>query len=253
MLSRVLRGVRVLAWAVGPVVLLAAAPVMAKPPAVLVGVLPHVAHRIAAAQPLRIVAFGSSSTEGVGASSPALTYPARLQAFLRAALPVPVEVVNAGIGGQDADDMLRRLPSVVARHPDLVIWQTGSNDPLRGVPLDRFEQETRAGIAAFRAAGTDVMLMEPQYCAVLRDRAGAYSFRDRLREIATQMRVPLVRRYDLMRAWLAEGLLTRAQLLTGDGLHMGDGGYAYLADAVGRQIVDLAGLHPRSRYADTDR
>ena len=253
MFAPVLRGARLLAWAVGAVVLLLAAPVTAKPTVVLVATLPHVAQRIAAGLPLRIVAFGSSSTQGVGASSPAATYPARLLVFLRSALPVPVEVVNAGIGGQDADDMLRRVPAVTAHHPDLVIWQTGSNDPLRDVPLDRFEQETRAGIAAFRAAGSDVMLMEPQDCAALHARAGAYDYRDRLREIAGQMRVPLVRRYDLMQTWLAEGLLTRAQLLHGDGLHMGDGGYAYLADAVGRQIVSLAAPRTRPQYAGADR
>src|SRR5579871_5623313 len=81
---------------------------------------------------LTIIALGSSSTEGVGASSPAHTYPALLQKQLRAALPkVAVKVVNRGIGGQDVDDMMRRLPAIIGERPDLIIWQTGSNDPLR--------------------------------------------------------------------------------------------------------------------------
>ena len=98
--------------------------------------------------PLRIIAFGSSSTEGIGASSPAATYPSRLLAALTAALPAGQRVIvfNRGIGGEDADDMLRRLPAVIAERPDLIIWQTGSNDPLRAVPLDRFVQETMAGV-----------------------------------------------------------------------------------------------------------
>jgi hypothetical protein len=45
-------------------------------------VLPHVAARLAQHQPLSIIAFGSSSTEGVGASSPAHAYPAQLQVDL---------------------------------------------------------------------------------------------------------------------------------------------------------------------------
>ena len=45
--------------------------------------LPHVARQIAIGAPLKIVAFGSSSTQGVGASSPANAYPARLQSDLR--------------------------------------------------------------------------------------------------------------------------------------------------------------------------
>jgi acyl-CoA thioesterase-1 len=228
-------------------------PAVAKPVAVAVSPLPHVARTLAEALPLRIVAFGSSSTEGVGASSPAASYPARLQVWLRAALPVPVVVLNAGIGGQDADDMLRRIDRVLAGHPDLVIWQTGSNDPLRGVSLARFDAETRAGIAVIRATGADVMLMEPQDCKVLRARPGALAYRDDLRRIAAELRVPLVRRYDLMDAWLAEGLLTRAQLLYGDGLHMTDGGYARLAIAVGQQIVALLGRHAGVLDADGGR
>ena len=244
---------RAFAWAVAALVLLSATPVMAKPAGVFVAALPHVARRIAHALPLRIVAFGSSSTEGVGASSPAATYPSRLQALLRAALPVPVEVVNAGVGGEDADDMARRLSSVVAQHPDLVIWQTGSNDPLRDVPLDRFEWRTRDGVMALRAGGADVMLMEPQDCEVLRAHSGALAYRDALRRIAAGMQAPLVRRYDLMHAWLAEGLLTRAQMLYGDGLHMADGGYAQLAHAVAGQILALLGRHAGPRYADSGK
>ncbi len=232
------------------VLLLPAAPALAKPAAALVTGLPHVAQRVAQARPLRIVAFGSSSTEGVGASAPGATYPSRLQVFLHAALPVPVEVTNAGIGGEDADDMARRIPAVVALHPNLVIWQTGSNDPLRGVPLDRFVARTRDGIAAFRAAGIDVMLMEQQDCDVLRGHADALAYRDALRQLAAELHVPLVRRYDLMHEWIAEGLLTRAQMLYTDGLHMTDGGYAQLARAVGAQILHLLGpARPRMAQA----
>jgi hypothetical protein len=49
--------------------------------------LQQVMHRLAVHQLVRIVAFGSSSTEGIGASSPAATYPSRLQAALAAAWP----------------------------------------------------------------------------------------------------------------------------------------------------------------------
>ena len=230
-----------LGWAAALLLLVAAMPVMAKPATGLVAALPHVARRIAHALPLRIVAFGSSSTEGIGASSPAAAYPSRLQAFLHAVLPVPVEVVNAGIGGEDADDMSRRIPAVLAQRPDLVIWQTGSNDPLRDVPLERFARKTRQGIITLRSGGADVILMEPQDCEVLRVHPGAYAYRDALRDLATRMQVPLVRRYDLMHEWVADGVLTPSQMLYTDGLHMTDGGYAQLARAVGGQILGLLG------------
>jgi lysophospholipase L1-like esterase len=201
--------------------------------------LPHVADRLAAHQPVLIVAFGSSSTEGIGASSPAATYPSRLLVDLTANLPPRqrVIVLNQGIGGEDADDMARRLPAVIAQHPDLIIWQTGSNDPLRNVPLDRFVQETIAGVQAIRAAHIDVMLMGPQLCHTLDGKATTSAYRHALRAIGIGMGVPMIHRYDLMRSWLASGVLTRAQMLSPDGLHMADGGYAKLADAVALDIL----------------
>ena len=200
--------------------------------------LQHVIDRLATHQLVRIIAFGSSSTEGIGASSPAATYPSRLQAVLTAAWPSrqPVVVLNRGIGGEDADDMARRLPTVIAERPDLIIWQTGSNDPLRGVPLDRFEQETTAGIREIRAAHIDVMLLEPQLCRELDNKPVSVEYRDALRAIGEAMDVTVIRRYDLMRGWLANGVLTPAQMLSPDGLHMADGGYAKLADAIAEDI-----------------
>jgi lysophospholipase L1-like esterase len=205
--------------------------------------LPHVASVLARNAPLHIVAFGSSSTEGIGASSRAASYPSRLEATLQAALPgESVSVINHGIGGDDVDDMIRRLvPDIIDAHPDLVIWQTGTNDPLKHVPLDRFVAETRAGVAAMHRAGIDVVLMGPQYCAMLDGSTDAAAFRQAVRDLGDELHVPVIRRFSLMRRWLATGRLTRAQLLAPDGLHMADGGYAALAKAVAREILAAAG------------
>jgi acyl-CoA thioesterase-1 len=209
--------------------------------------LPHVAARLDHREPLTIVAFGSSSTEGVGASSPAHAYPARLQDDLQAALPAgeTVSVVNRGIGGEDADDMLGRLArDVIAAKPDLVIWQTGTNDPLRKLPLDRFEAETRDGIQRMRAAGIDVVLMEQQDCRMMRATPGALDYRDAVRRIGAAMAVPVVRRYDLIHRWLGDGSATEAQLMAPDGLHMADAGYERLAAEVASELLDEAKARP---------
>lgn len=207
-------------------------------------ILPHVAQRLAQDAPITIIAFGSSSTEGVGASSPAHAYPARLQADLAALVPTGerVTVVNRGIGGEDADDMLARLQrDVIAAKPDLVIWQTGTNDPLRKLPLDRFVSLTRDGIARMRAAGIDVVLMEPQDCRMMRATPGAFTYLDAVRKIGAELAVPVVRRYDLIHRWLAEGRVTEAQLMAPDGLHMADEGYERLAAEVAREVLAEAG------------
>jgi lysophospholipase L1-like esterase len=219
-------------------------PALASDPAVTAdnANLKHVALRLAAHLPVRIIAFGSSSTEGVGASSPAASYPSRLLADLTAAVPQRQQIIvlNRGIGGEDADDMAKRLPKIIAEHPDLIIWQTGSNDPLRDLPLDRFVQETIAGVQAIRAAHIDVMLLEPQLCRQLDGKAASVRYRDALRAIGEGMDVHVIRRYDMMRAWLANHTLTPTQMLSPDGLHMADGGYAKLAEAIAADILHRA-------------
>ncbi|HEX3349627.1 MAG TPA: SGNH/GDSL hydrolase family protein [Acetobacteraceae bacterium] len=205
--------------------------------------LPRVTERVAAHEALRIVAFGSSSTEGVGASSPAATYPIKLQTLLGDALPdSAVTVLNRGIGGQDADDFHARLSAVLSDAPDLVIFQTGTNDVLRHVPLDRFEALTRADITALRDRGIDVVLMEPQFCRVFAQSPGAFDYVESIRKIGEELRVPVIRRWDLMKAWLARHEATIAELQAGDGLHMADRGYALLAREARKTILGGAGV-----------
>ena len=72
--------------------------------------LPNTARAIRRGAALVIVAIGSSSTQGVGASDQAHTYPARLAEELRrrwARLTVTVE--NKGVGGEMAEQMLARF------------------------------------------------------------------------------------------------------------------------------------------------
>jgi acyl-CoA thioesterase I len=55
----------------------------------------HIRDRVARKLPIKIVAIGSSSTAGFGATSSAATYPSRLEAELKARLPgLPVTVLN---------------------------------------------------------------------------------------------------------------------------------------------------------------
>ena len=196
----------------------------------------------AAPRVLKIVAFGSSSTQGIGASTPAAAYPAQLESMLRATMPEGsrVDVVNRGISGEDVDDMMNRLDKdAISSRPDIVIWQTGSNDALRHVPIDRFEQKTRAGIAAFRKAGIAIVLMEPQWCPALERSGSADLFRNAVRKIGADMHVTVIRRSDLMHDWIRAGLVTMTDMLSADGLHMRDAGYRMLAGRVAAEILHM--------------
>src|SRR5580698_7064474 len=66
----------------------------------------HTMRRLESGKPLTIVAIGSSSTAGAGATSPAATYPSRLAAELRARFPGhDITVLNRGVNGEETDDM----------------------------------------------------------------------------------------------------------------------------------------------------
>src|SRR5215475_3286767 len=127
--------------------------------------LPHTAGALGSGKALVIVAIGSSSTRGVGASNPAHTYPALLNEDLQRRWPqLAVTVVNKGVSGEIASQMLSRFEGdVLPYHPQLVIWQTGTNQALRTGDIGGYIDTVREGINRLKAIGTDVVLMDPQF------------------------------------------------------------------------------------------
>src|SRR5580658_8021225 len=93
--------------------------------------------RLTSGKPLTIVAIGSSSTAGAGASSPDASYPSRLAAELKQRFPAQaITVLNRGVNGEETDNMMARFSTdVIAAHPQLVLWQVGTNSVLRDRPL----------------------------------------------------------------------------------------------------------------------
>lgn len=189
--------------------------------------------------PVTIVAFGSSSTQGVGATTRENAYPAQLEAILRQRLPgVPLRVINRGIGGDTVRQMMARLDKdVIQADPDLVIWQTGTNDALRKIDLDQFEALTEQGLDLIRESGADVMFIEPQYLP--NDTPGSLYARyvEEVRSIGRDERVPVLLRHDAMAHWVKSGAMTSAALLSSDGLHMTDASYRCLAELAADAIV----------------
>jgi acyl-CoA thioesterase I len=125
----------------------------------------NTARAMRAGKALVIVAIGSSSTAGVGASDPAHAYPALLAEELRHRWPqLTLTAINKGVGGEMASQMLARFErDVLPYHPQLVIWQTGSNQALRSRDIDGYADTIREGISRLRAAQADVVLMDPQF------------------------------------------------------------------------------------------
>lgn len=206
--------------------------------------LPATGAAMAAGGAVSIVAFGSSSTEGFAASGPAATYPARLEVRLREALPGhPITVLNRGRGGEEVEEMMRRLQGdVMEASPTLVIWQAGSNAVLRGMAPALYRERVEAGLGRLRAAGIEVVLMDNQEAPRLQAMPEANARILALTaETARERGVPLFSRSALMRRWQEEGVPPTA-MIGPDGLHHTDLGYDCVAAALARSIV--AALRP---------
>lgn len=205
---------------------------------------------------LTIVALGSSSTEGVGASNPDNTYPALLKAELQARLPqVTVAVSNAGIGGQVAHDMWLRLDTdVIAKRPSLVIWQTGVNDAIRDVGEEKVAKILKRGVDRLRKTGSDVVLMDLQWLPQPERYPRYAAYHDMLEEAAKANNVTLFPRYAMMEDWATSGHFTSAELVGSDGLHMSDPSYRCLAVRLADGIMAaLDGAKPPPLISSTPR
>ena len=208
------------------------------------GSLPHVASRLIAGQPVVIIAFGSSSTQGWGSSAPEFTYPNRLAAQLRRQYPsADITVVNAGVGGEDAPEMMKRIQTaVIDKKPDLVIWQVGTNAVLRDLDPSETAKLVEDGVARIQGAGSDVVLVDPQYSPRVNERAESANRMVRLlNKIAALRHVGIFPRFEVMRDWHEKQSLPVDSFVIADGLHMNDWGYACFAQLLGDDIIRSVG------------
>src|SRR5437764_161810 len=104
----------------------------------------------AAAQPVKILAMGSSLTQGYGLP-PGTEFTVQLQAALKRA-GIDAVVTNAGVSADTSAGGLARLDWSLADRPDAVILEFGSNDMLRGTPPAETEKNLRAMLDKLKAA-----------------------------------------------------------------------------------------------------
>jgi acyl-CoA thioesterase I len=193
-------------------------------------------------RPIKIVAIGSSSTAGAGASSPEASYPSRLQAELtQHFLWNDITVLNRGANGEEAPDMLARFDtSVIAERPDLVIWQMGTNSVLRDRPFDPKATVLHEGLARLKAVHADVILLDPQFAPKFNAKPDAEEVVAQIAATAKEQSVDLFHRFALMRRWHQTDHLPFDAFVSPDGVHMNDWSYGCLAKWLSTAIVEAA-------------
>jgi acyl-CoA thioesterase I len=161
-----------------------------------------------AAEPIRIVAFGTS-----------LTARQDWQDELAVQLDdcAPVEVTTIARGGANSDWAVENLPRVAAARPAIVLIEFAVNDAslLHGVSLEQSRANTEAILAALAASGAQPMLMtmNPAHGVRLLSRPWLADYYRLYREIAAERGAILI---DLTPVWDARGDFSNA---IPDGVH----------------------------------
>jgi acyl-CoA thioesterase-1 len=110
----------------------------------------------AVAAPVKILALGTSITQGYGLP-PGTEFTTQLQAALKKA-GIDAVVTNAGVSGDTSAGGLSRLDWSLADRPDAAILELGGNDMLRGIAPAETEKNLRAILDRLKAAHVKVLL-----------------------------------------------------------------------------------------------
>jgi hypothetical protein len=198
---------------------------------------------------LKVLVVGSGSSLLAGGGGPALSYPARLEAALKERLPnVAVSVTPFAKPRQTAEDMGQGLEKLVAdEKPNLVIWQTGTIDAMRGLDPEDFRLTLDEGVETIHAGGADAMLMNTQYSPRTESLIANTAYNDSMRWVAQHRNVPLFDRLGIMRHWSDVG--TFDFTVAGRDFTLAQKVHNCIGKALAAQLLDAAHLNPMKAKA----
>ena len=211
-------------------------------------VLPHVKDAVARNLEVIIVALGSSSTQGWHSSDIAHSYPAILQSELAAALTEShIAVINRGIGGQDAVEMVPRIRNdVLLVRPTVVVWQVGANGAIKKLDPEMFQSLVEQGVRTMQDAGVDVVLMDNQQAPAILAAPQHARIAQALADVAIRTGAGLFGRGALMDQWRHAGH-PYTEFIADDGVHHNDLGYRCVAKALAASMLEGMGVQPAAQ------
>jgi hypothetical protein len=204
--------------------------------------LPKVADAVNARRPLDILVIGSRSSTIPG--SEASAYPARLQAALKETLPqITINIALEIHPKKTAEEIASGLVKLMeAKKPTLVIWQAGTVDALRSIDPDDFRNAVDEGVVALQNAGTDVILMNPQYSPRTEMMISVPPYVDSMRAVAQQHDIPLFDRFAIMHQWNDQGDFDLFS--ASPGAELAKRVHDCLGQALAKFVVDAAHVGP---------
>lgn len=200
--------------------------------------LPDLHAKIAEGESIKVVAFGSSSTEGTGHLPKSEIFASVLGRELSKELLTPVEVVNKGKGGDTIPKMVARMESdVLAQKPDLVVWQLGVNDVLQMEGVEGAISQMKTAIDTLRAHGLPVVLVDLQVAPMVDRDRDTPVMQAAIEKEGARAGVLHFHRQALMRRMIETGDSTMDDLVLKDGLHMSKLGHLCTGQLLAQQIA----------------
>ena len=143
--------------------------------------LPNSANALQQRKTLKILAIGASSAAMLGTGHGG-TPPLLERILERSIKGLDVEIINRGFSGELAEAAGERLKLEVAlNHPDIVLWQVGTNDAFAQVPVENFQLTVSNTVRWLKAHKIDVILVGLNYVKQLAKDEHYQAIRDSLR------------------------------------------------------------------------
>jgi hypothetical protein len=170
--------------------------------------LTHVADAVKDHHRLDISVIGSGSSALPGPDGARFAYPARLEQVLKGLLPdVQVKVTVHVALRQTTEQMAAGLAKVLTDDkPDLVVWQAGTVDALRGIEPDEFRAKLESGLETITAAGADAIVMNMQYSPRIESMLNVSAYADVMHWVAHERGAVLFDRLAIMHYWTDAGI-----------------------------------------------
>jgi acyl-CoA thioesterase I len=210
--------------------------------------LPNSALALQKRQQVKILAIGASSAAMLGMGHDG--NPPLLEEILERNIKgLDVEIINRSYSGELAEAAGERLKIEVAlNHPDLVLWQVGTNDAFAQVPVENFEQSVTNTVRWLKDHDVDVILVGLHYIKQLSKDEHYQAIRASLQRITAAESVLRITRYEAMEV-LARTMRESGRPEPRD-FGLTEAGYNCMAQYVARAIaVGLFAKPPRPHAA----
>lgn len=195
--------------------------------------LSHVTQAVKSDKKLNVLVLSGVPSQA-GAANSLKNYPGYLAQNLQERLKgVAVDVYAHAEPRKPITDILAVLPKLLdERKPDLVIWQTGTVEAMRGMDPDLYGDKLAAGVDMILKANADVILVNQQYSPRTDFMFDGGPYTDNMRWVSQTKDIPLFDRYQVMKYWADKGNFDFTALRN-------DGSFERLHRCLGGLLSDL--------------